>query len=309
MIMIRKISRFFYYLFNKPIVLVEVFVDFISPILSDKIYLKLKFRCSMGYWMDFSNPKTFNEKLQWLKLYDRRPEYTMMVDKVKVKDYISKKIGKEYIIPTISVWNKAEDIDFDSLPNQFVLKCNHNSGGLFICKDKSSLTNEIIDKVKKNLNASLRLNYYNVFREWPYKNVERKIIAEKYMVDESGYELKDYKFFCFNGKVEFCKVDFDRATEHRANYYDTMWTMQTFGEEVCPPKFERDLPCPENFAEMLNLAQQLSNDIPFVRIDFYNILGRTYFGEITFFPAAGWGKFTPIEADEMLGKLLKLPFI
>lgn len=305
--MIHKISRFFYYLFHKPIVLIEVFVDLISSILSDKVYLRLKYRCRMGYWMNFSNPRTFNEKLQWLKLYDRNPEYTLMVDKVKVKDYVSEKIGEKYIIPTISVWNKAEDIDFDTLPNQFVLKCNHNSGGLFICKDKNKVSEEEWKKIKKGLSKSLNTNFYSLFREWPYKNVERKILAEQYMVDESGYELKDYKFFCFNGRVEYCKVDFNRSTEHRANYYDSLWNLQMFGEELCPPKFERNFPCPDNFSEMLELARQLANGIPFARIDFYSISGRTYFGEITFFPAAGWGKFTPLDTDEKLGNLLRLP--
>lgn len=282
-------------------------VELMGPVLSDKLYLKWKWRFKMGGKLDLENPKTFNEKLQWLKLYDRKPEYTTMVDKVKVKDYVAEKIGLEYLIPTIGVWNTPEEIDFESLPNQFVLKCSHNSGGLFICKDKSKVSESKWKSVLEGLRKSLRYDYYKLGREWPYKNVERKIIAEQYMVDESGCELKDYKFFCFNGKVEYCKVDFDRFVEHRANYYNPEWSMQLWGEECCPPKFDRNIQKAVNFDKMIELAQQLAKDIPFARIDFYNIAGRTYFGEITFFPAAGMGKFTSIEIDENLGKLIILP--
>ncbi len=306
--MFQKIYRFFYYLVNKPSGIVDGLLCLFGPIIPDRLFLKLKFRLQMEYWMDFSNPKTFNEKLQWLKLYDRKPEYTRMVDKVGAKEYVASLIGKEYIIPTLGVWDRPEDIDLESLPNQFVLKCSHNSGGLFICKDKSKVSEEEWKNVKKRLSKSLKTNFYLLFREWPYKNVERKILAEKYMVDESGYELKDYKFFCFNGRVEYCKVDFDRFSEHHANYYDPFWTLQSWGEKDFPPKYDKSIPCPENFDKMMELANLLAKNIPFARIDFYNIKGRTYFGEITFYPATGMGKFTTKETDVQLGRLLELHF-
>lgn len=176
--------------------------------LDDVAYLSRRFRASMHQKLDLSNPVTFNEKLQWLKLYDRRPEYTMMVDKYLVRDHIANKLGEEYLIPLLGVWDDPDDIDFDSLPDRFVLKCNHNSGlGMCICKDKSTLD---MKKVKADLRKGLKQDYYLTGREWPYKNVPRKIIAEKYMEDNTLHELRDYKFFCFGGQVKCFKVDFDR---------------------------------------------------------------------------------------------------
>ena len=272
----------------------------------DKLYLKLKFRLVMGQKLDLKNLKTFNEKLQWLKLYNRRPEYTMMVDKYAVKQFVADKIGEEYIIPTLGVWDKVEDIDWDSLPNQFVLKTTHGGGGggVVICKDKSIFDR---DAARKKLQKSLDSDIYLSFREWPYKDVPKRIIAEQYMTDESGVELKDYKFFCFNGRVQCFKVDFDRFINHKANYYDREGSLLPFGEKVFPPDFDRVFDKPKNFGSMISLAERLSEDVPFVRVDFYNSNGNIYFGEITFFPAAGFGKFEPEEWDETLGEFLILP--
>lgn len=272
----------------------------------DKLYLRLKFRLVMGQKLDLKNPKTFNEKLQWLKLYNRRPEYTMMVDKYAVKQYVADKIGDEYIIPTLGVWDSVESIDWDSLPNQFVLKTTHGGGGcgVVICKDKSTFD---IETAKQKLQKSLESDIYLNFREWPYKDVPKRIIAEQYMADESGIELKDYKFFCFNGRVQCFKVDFDRFISHKANYYDREGSLLPFGEKVFPPDFDRVFDKPKNFDSMISLAERLSEDVPFVRVDFYNSNGNIYFGEITFFPAAGMGKFEPEEWDETLGEFLILP--
>ena len=272
---------------------------------SDKLYLKLKFRLVMGQKLDLKNPKTFNEKLQWLKLYNRRPEYTMMVDKYAVKQFVADKIGEEYIIPTLGVWDKVEDIDWDSLPNQFVLKTTHGGGGggVVICKDKSIFDR---DAARKKLQKSLDSDIYLSFREWPYKDVPKRIIAEQYMTDESGVELKDYKFFCFNGRVQCFKVDFDRFISHKANYYDREGSLLPFGEKVFPPDFDRVFDKPKNFDSMISLAERLSEDVPFVRVDFYNSNGNIYFGEITFFPAAGMGKFEPEDWDEKLGEWINL---
>ena len=181
---------------RRPHLLCNYLIKKMSWLFTDKMYLRLRFYCELGYWLDFNNPKTFSEKLQWLKLYDRRPEYTIMVDKIEVKKYVAEKLGPEYVISTLGFWNTPDDIDFEALPNRFVLKCNHNSGGLYLCRDKSTMD---VEAVKKKLRKSLRQNYYWLGREWPYKYVKRRILAEEYMIDENKKELVDYKFFCFHG--------------------------------------------------------------------------------------------------------------
>lgn len=270
----------------------------------DRDYLERKFEALMGTPLHLDAPQTFNEKLQWLKLYDRKPEYTMMVDKYRVREYITQKIGAEYLIPLLGVWDSPDEIDFAALPEQFVLKCNHNSGlGMCICKDKSTLD---LRKVRRELRKGLRQDYYLPGREWPYKDVPRKIIAEKYMIDNDVNELRDYKFFCFRGEVKCFKVDFDRFIDHRANYFDPNGNPMPFGEVVCPPKPDKQLVLPENLGKMISLAENLSGDVPFLRVDFYNIHGRIYFGELTFSPASGMGRFIPEEWDAILGSWLQL---
>lgn len=277
-----------------------------SGCFSDELYLKILFRLKMGYPLNLRTPRTFNEKLQWLKLYNRKPEYTQMVDKHAVKEYVAKLIGEEYIIPTLGVWDRVEDIDFESLPDQFVLKTTHGGGGggVVVCKDKSNFDYEA---AKIKLQQSMNSDIYRNFREWPYKNVPRRIIAEKFMVDESGVELKDYKFFCFNGEVKCFKVDFDRFIAHRANYYDRNACLMPFGEVDCGPDFSRQIELPDNLKEMRCVAEKVAVGHPFIRVDLYNINGKIYFGEITFFPAAGLGRFEPEEWDYTLGSWLRLP--
>lgn len=271
----------------------------------DKIYLKIIFRLKMGYKLNLDNPKTFNEKLQWLKLYNRKIEYTTMVDKYSVKDFVSTKLGEDCIIPTLGVWNNANDIDFDSLPDKFVLKTTHGGGGcgIIICKDKKLFDKE--NAIYK-LNESLKTSIYSNFREWPYKDVCRRIIAEPYIEDKNIGELRDYKFFCFNGEAKFCKVDYGRFIEHRANYYDLNWNILPFGEKCFPPDENVIIEKPINFDIMIEYVNKLSNNIPFVRIDLYNISGKIYFGEITFFPASGFGEFTSKGWDEKLGHMINL---
>ena len=424
----------------------------LTRIIPDELYLKIAYKLATGHKANLNNPQTFNEKLQWLKLHDRNPQYTIYVDKYKVREYIANTIGKEYLIPLLGVWENANDINFDNLPNQFVLKCNHDSGSVIICKNKKELNKK---QTIKKLNKALKNTGYWFGREWPYKNVRPCIIAEKYMEDKetgelvdfkvhnfngipkvilvcrdrfkasgltedfysdkwehldvkrpnhangedipkpaeleemlelsrklskdipfvrtdfytinhkvyfgeitffpaSGFEafipasfdeemgdwikipvsewggvvfvkdsmyvfvqtvqaskqgLKDYKFFCFNGKVKCFKVDFDRFTEHRANYYDVECNLLPFGEVMCPPKPEKEMSLPDEIPQMIELAEKLAKDMPFVRIDFYNVNHRIYFGEITFFPASGFGKFIPEEWDEKLGKLIDLTAI
>lgn len=268
--------------------------------LPDREYLEKKFYAMLGYSLDLTNPQTFNEKLQWLKLYDRKPDYTMMVDKYKVREYIKEKLGEEYLIPLLGVWDNAEDINFDKLPNRFVLKCNHNSGlGMYICKDKSKLTEKQIKVIRKNLTKGLQQDYYLTGREWPYKDVPRKIIAEKYMEDETG-QLRDYKFYCFNGEPKIIMINSDREIEKtKADYFDMdfNWIDLKWGYEHALVKPSK----PINFEKMKELAVVLSKNIPELRVDFYEVNNKIYFGELTFFDGSGFDKIEPKEWDKKIG--------
>lgn len=272
---------------------------------SDEKYLKAAYKARFKRTLDLKNPQTYNEKLQWLKLYDRRPEYTRMVDKYEVKKFVADLIGELYIIPTLGVWDRVEDIDFDSLPNQFVLKCTHDSGGLVICRDKKSLD---LDYVRTKLTKSLKRNYYLHCREWPYKDVKPRIIAEKYMVDESGYELKDYKFFCFDGEPKALFIASDRGIEGeetKFNFYDMDFNLLPFTNGH--PNSTKPIYKPNGFERMKELAAILSKGIPHVRVDFYYINGQIYFGELTFFHWSGMTPFVPEEWDYTFGSWIKLP--
>lgn len=421
-------------------------------LIPDSVYVRLKYRKAFGRWPDLRNPRSFNEKLTWLKLHDRNPLYTAMVDKYEAKRYVAGIIGDEYIIPTYGVWDRAEDIDFDALPDKFVLKATHDSGRVIICRDKSTLDRQ---KAIREMRLSLRRNFYAVTREWPYKNVKPRIIAEKLLevadnaeladykvhnfngvpkvilvcrdrfrdtgltedffdsewkhldvrrpghpnapiledkpeeldkmlelserlsksypfmrtdfysvggkvyfgeitlypasaavpfVPESFDDLlgkefnvtnlmgegkiltfrnmsilirladsstadnsiNDYKFFCFNGRVKFMKVDLDRSTEHRANYYDRDFRLLEFGEVEYPPDFARKVDKPACFKSMIELAEKIARKMRFVRVDFYEIDKHVFFGEITFYPSSAAGRFTVPTADLEIGKLLKL---
>ncbi len=269
----------------------------------DVRYLKRMYRAHFGKELNLDNPRTFNEKLQWLKLYDRKPEYVQMVDKYEAKKYVANIIGEEYIIPTLGVWEQFDDIDFDKLPNQFVLKCTHDSGGLVICKEKTSLD---IHEAKRKIVKCLNQNYYLYGREWPYKNVKPRIIAEKYMVDESGYELKDYKVFNFSGKAKFIQVDYNRFSGHMRNLYSAEWKFIEAALKY-PNDLEHQIPKPEKIEEMITLAEKLSTNHPFLRTDFYSIEDKLYFGEMTFYPEAGFGTFNPEEFGLALGEYIEIP--
>lgn len=270
----------------------------------DETYLCRLFRWKMGRKLNLENPQTFNEKLQWLKLNDHNPEYTKMVDKFEAKKYVAGIIGDEYIIPTLGVWDYFDDIDFNALPNQFVLKCTHDSGGVVICKDKSKLD---MSKVKEKIISCLKRDYYLSSREWPYKNVKPRVIAEKYMADESGEDLIDYKLMCFNGEVKCSFVCSDRYSKDglKVTFYDREWKMMPFERHY--PREKDPINVPEGYDEMLGLAERLSFGIPFVRVDFYSIKGRLYFGELTFYPGSGTEEFYPEEWDFTLGSWIQLP--
>ena len=279
------------------------FLMFLAPCLDDKTFLKYRYRLAMGHKLDLERPQTFNQKLQWLKLYQRDNRLTALVDKYRCKFLVSDILGDSFIIPTLAQWETPNDIDISSLPDKFVLKVNHDSGGVVICRDKESFD---IQKAKQLLANSYNRNYYLAGREWPYKNVKKCIFAEELIEDTSG-DLFDYKLFCFNGKVKFLKVDFDRQTDHHANYYSPEWELMPFGEADFPPKPHKIIEKPENLDDMVCAAEKLANGVPFVRIDFYNVNHRVYFGEFTLFPASGFGKYTPVEYDQIIGDYLTLP--
>ena len=278
----------------------------LSRLIPDRIYLQIVYFRHFKKFIDFDNPKTFNEKIQWLKLNYRKEEYTNLVDKYRVKQYITKLIGEEYVIPTLEVWKNVDDIDFKSLPEKFVLKCNNDSGGIVICKNKKDFDEA---KAKSFLKERLKNNGYWYGREWPYKNVKPCIIAEKYMEDSISKDLKDYKFFCFNGSMEFFDIDIDRFIEHRANYYDRNGNFLPFGKTYCPPDYTKKIEMPKNLDKMIELAETISHNTVLSRIDFYEIDGQVYFGEITFYPGSGFSPFTDEKWDYKLGDMIDLPNI
>lgn len=302
--MLKRVKKVLFVLKKNPMrVLVYLVDNKLFNWLPDDVYLKIVYYFRIGKKLDLVNPITFNEKLQWLKLYDRKPIYTKLADKHAVREYISEKIGGEYLIPLIGVYDRVEDINFNKLPSQFVLKCTHDSGGVIICDDKEKLS---IKKARRKLNKNLKQNFYFRGREWPYKHIKPQIICEKYMLDESGYELKDYKILCFNGKAKCLFVCLNRNSKTGLNvdFYDMEWN---------PLPFERHysssgslISKPHNFEEMVELAEKLAVDIPFVRVDFYEVDGRIYFGELTFFPGSGFEKFDPESYDELLGNWIDL---
>ncbi len=270
----------------------------------DTIWLKMLYRLKLHKKLDLKKPKRFTEKLNWLKLHDRNPLYSRIVDKYEAKLYIEQLLGKDMVIPLYGVWDRFEDINFDELPSQFVLKCTHDSGSFCICKDKSAFDKA---KAKERLEHSLNNNFYWWTREWPYKNVKPRIIAEKYMSDDNNDSLVDYKFFCFNGIPRMMYVSRDVADDPRTDFFDMEWNHLPFhlkdpNADVPPSK-------PVLFEKMRNLAQLLSKGIPHVRVDFYVINGKVYFGEMTFFHNSGIFSVEPDEWDYKIGEWLELPKI
>ena len=275
----------------------------------DKLYLKLLYRLKMGKRLNLKRPKTFNEKLQWLKLYNRKPEYTTMVDKYAVKEYVANIVGEEYIIPTLGVWDTPNDIDWDSLPDKFVLKTTHGGGGngVVICKDKSNFDKQ---KAVNILWNSYKLDIYRVLREWPYKNVPKRIIAEKYMNDKTSNDLVDYKFTCFNGYADNVMVCTERSTgKPKFYFFDREWNLMPLNIRGKNTNKNFKLPKPSCMDKMFELAGKLSEGIPFLRVDFYCVENHPYFGELTFFPDSGFDKNLLKETEEYFGNKIILPAI
>ena len=273
--------------------------------MEDEKYLKFTFRAKMHRRLDLDNPITMNEKLQWLKLYDRKDFYHTIVDKYEVRSYIKKVLGEEYLVPLLGVWERFEEIDFDALPDEFVLKTTHDSGGVAICHDKKSFD---INKARKKLNKSLKNNYYYMGREWPYKDIKPRIIAEAFMDAGNGTSPDDYKILCFNGIPENIMVCTGRESGHvQYFFFDFDWHFLKYNyvDELLPDDFT--LPRPANLEKMYKIAEKLSEGMPLSRIDLYEINGKIYFGEITLFPDSGFDNDITYETDLMFGKKLKLP--
>lgn len=270
----------------------------------DERYLKLLYRARIGHPLNLDNPRTFNEKLQWLKLHDRNPLYTTLVDKCDVKPWVAEKIGWEHVVPTLGVWNSFDEIDFSSLPERFVLKCTHDSGGLAICRDRTTFD---MAAARRKIERSLAKNFYWSGREWPYKNVKPRVIAEEYLDAGNGvFDIVDYKFMCFGGTARCAFTCTGRAERDlRVDFFDLDWK---------PLPFTRHYPAsdllpkpPTRLREMIAMSECLANGIPFARADFYEVNGKAYFGELTFYPGSGMEEFEPESWDAELGDWIRLP--
>lgn len=294
LLFLRQPMLFFIFLNNRGITL-----------LNDESYLRILYKYKTSKKLNLNNPVTFNEKLQWLKIHNRNDIYTIMVDKYEAKKYVASIIGEEFIIPTLGIYDHFNDIDFSVLPNQFVMKCTHDSGGLVICRDKSKLD---LQSAKQIINKSLKNNYYNYGREWPYKNVKPRIIIEKYMQDDNYESIRDYKFFCFSGipKIMYLSEGLEDHSTATMSFFD-----MDFNITSCKRKdynlFKYKPEKPKNFEKMKDFSKILSKDIPHLRVDFYEINGHLYFGELTFFTCSGFVPFESEEWDLKMGEWIKLP--
>lgn len=271
----------------------------------DSLYLKVLYRVIMGRKLNLKNPKEYNEKLQWLKLNDRKPEYSTMVDKYEVRGYIEDLLGDKYLIPCLGIYDSVDDIDIDALPDRFVLKCTHDSGSVEICKDKSSFD---IEGARHRLSQAMKRNYYATYREWPYKYVKPRIIAEGYLEGDGG-DLKDYKVMCFNGEAKIIEVHENRFVEgkvHTQTFYDKEWNIVPL-TQVETVTVDRPGERPRQLDEIIRLSELIAKDMYHARIDWYIEGDKIYFGEITFFDGSGFESFSTPEMERMLGDMIKLP--
>lgn len=271
----------------------------------DSLYLKVLYRVIMGRKLNLKNPKEYNEKLQWLKLNDRKPEYSTMVDKYEVRGYIADLLGDKYLIPCLGIYDSVDDIDIDALPDKFVLKCTHDSGSVEICKDKSSFD---IESARHRLSQAMKRNYYATYREWPYKYVKPRIIAEGYLEGDGG-DLKDYKVMCFNGEAKIIEVHENRFVEgkvHTQTFYDREWSIVPL-TQVETVTVDRPSERPRQLEEILRLSELIAKNMYHARIDWYIEGDKIYFGEITFFDGSGFESFSTPEMERMLGDMINLP--
>lgn len=298
--MLQRIRNFWNYVHNDPATFKIWVLNKFSSFYDDETYLKKKYRIRFHEELNIDDPQSFNEKLNWLKLNFHDPRLTNLADKYAVKQIVRELIGDEYVVPNYGIWKSFEEIDFSKLPNQFVLKGTHDSGGAFVCRDKATFD---FDSVRKQLSRNLKRDFYLAGREWPYKNIPHRIIADKFLDDHTGTELRDYKFWCFNGKPVYMYLTIKGKNVYE-NFYDMEFNIAhiNHGFPRHQPEFEK----PEKFDEMKNLASILSEGLPFVRVDFFLVEGKIYFGEFTFFDWGGHRPFVNKEMDLELGKLIDL---
>lgn len=274
----------------------------IQRFIPSKLYVQIEYKSFMGKPLNLKEPKTYNEKIQWLKLYDQKPEYTRFVDKYEVRSFVAETIGEQYLIPLLGIYDSFDEIDFTSLPKEFVIKPTHSSGDIYRCKDKSAIN---AMELRKLVEAWMKHNYYFDHREWPYKNIKPRIVCEKYLVDESGTDLSDYKFFCFHGEPQFINVISGREKDICLDSFDASFRHipVVHAHKNNPKKIKK----PVGYEKMVELARILSKNFLHVRVDFYNVKGKIYFGELTFYPSAGLRGFEPESYDEAFGNLMVLP--
>lgn len=286
--------------FKNPKLLLFSLMAKTSHLWPDKLYVRLLYWIHVGGGINYSKPATFNQKMNWSKIYDRNPLYTELADKYKVKQYVKDRLGEKAVVPCYGVWKCFDNIDFANLPARFVLKCTHDSSGAIICRDKGTFD---YDGAKKRVNRSLATNYYWTLREWPYKNIPHRIIADEFLDDGSGHELQDYKFWCFNGEPRVMYIT-NKGKHVYENFYDMDFRPLDInhGFERRQPEYLR----PAGFELMKEYAAKLSEGMPFVRIDFFEVNGHVYFGEFTFYDWAGLKPFKTLEWDKEIGRWIKL---
>ena len=274
------------------------------PVIKDRWYIACRYRLQMGYWMDLDNPKTYTEKLQWLKLYNRRPEYTQMVDKYEVKKYIAQTIGEQYVTPTLAVYDNSSQIQWDQLPQQFVMKTTNGGGGnnVYICHDKTKIDKAAVSRM---MDESMKYDIYRNFGEWPYKDVKPRILVEKLLESKDG-DIRDYKFYCFNGETKLVLVASNRFTTHNYDYFDMDFNHLDITSR-CGSHASNPIEKPANFELMKKLVSQIAKDMPHVRVDMYNCDGQIYFGELTFFDSSGYDDLQSEEWNRRLGDWIVLP--
>lgn len=301
-----KFNKLFHFLVHKPSEIIAYGFMKTATFIPDKPYLKVLYRLKMGKKLDLTNPRTFNEKLQWLKLYNRKPIYTNMVDKYEVKKLVAEMIGEEYVIPTYGVWDSFDEIDFEQLPDKFVLKTTDGGGGtnVVICTDKSKLDKA---KARKALKLCKKSEIYQNFREWPYKDIKPRILAEKYLVDKEGHSVSDYKFSCYNGEAHDVMLCVDREIgDVKFYFFDRNWNLLRYNKRALTVSKDFSYPKPQNIDKMFELAGILSQGIPYLRVDMYNVDGQIYFGETTFFPDSGFDPNLLPETDLLFGSKINL---
>ena len=279
---------------------------YVLSFMPDKMFLQIHYFLTVGKFINFKNPKGFNEKLQWLKINDKRAEYTKLVDKLAVREHIKSVLGEEHLFPLLGVWESFDDIDFSKLPEKFVLKCNHDSGSTKVITDKSSLSEEELLKLKEHFSNRLKREYFFAGREYPYKGLKPCIMAEQFMVDDSAPEksIEDYKFFCFNGEPKIMFVATDRNIDVKFDFFDMDFNHLDITN--IHSQSGKEINKPEMVEEMKQIAAKLSAGMRHVRIDLYELNGKIYFGEYTFFHGGGFGPFHPEKWERTLGDWINI---